>query len=366
MRKIFLIIKYLKQSLNIKNVLKAHNEIIRYSNQNDIGIPIKDKESWKKNFFKFIVIKPDCYMVAEAFFRSLITCEKYVAFDNRKPILITIEKNELYRIKKFLTHYRNIGIDQFAFIDNDSDPYIIEYLKKQTDVCLFSVKDTYTTERREGWINRILSFYGYNRWYCVVDIDELLVYDEYEKHSIDEFINQLEMKKIKRIRGMLIDMYGEALFDTTLHGNQYENLKYFDCNGYTFESTLELEVVRGGFRNRVFNINPLLTKYPIFFFEKGDIHGKSHFLFPFYKNLNTECYIGLLHYKFLASDYKKYLEISKKGNFSQGSTQYKDYIESYIRSGEKMRLKSDNSVELKTSKDLIDYKLIKKVKWRSF
>lgn len=96
------------------------------------------------------------------------------------PILICVVKNEKVRMEKLFQHYRNLGIFQFAIIDNNSTDGTLELCKKQKDVNLFSVKNEYSSAKRVGWINQILSKYGKNRWYLVVDADELIDYVDSE------------------------------------------------------------------------------------------------------------------------------------------------------------------------------------------
>ena len=73
----------------------------------------------------------------------------------------------------------------------------------------------------------------------------------------------------------------------------------------------------------------MLTKYPLFYFIKGDIQCGSHFQYPFSPNCGVPCTTALLHYKFLKSDLEKYMDRVKLGNYANGSEEYKKYIEVY-------------------------------------
>jgi len=51
-------------------------------------------------------------------------------------LLFCTQRNEHIRLPYFLKYYRNIGIDHFLFVDNDSDDGAAEYLAEQPDVSL--------------------------------------------------------------------------------------------------------------------------------------------------------------------------------------------------------------------------------------
>lgn len=364
------LIRYLKSYLSEYNGVltwnKTKNKLdnLRIVEKNYQGLPIKEEKTWKRAFYKLIISNPDLAEVAYEFYNALLYQEKSVKFDKQYVILISVEKNEKYRMKKLIEHYRKLGVKQFAIIDNLSTDGTFEYLKSQDDVAVFSAKNEYTTNRREAWINRVIAYYGRNRWYIIVDSDELLVYYECEQHNIEELIKVAEKKRITRARALMVDMYSKENFfsDNAMANDPYTMFTYFDTDSYVLEKCKEMDLVRGGFRGRIFESKPVLTKYPLIYFKKSDIQCKSHFLFPYRKNLDTKCYLALLHYKFLPGDLKKYKEIAQKGNFYAGSIQYKEYVRNY----EEKNVQSpiyEGSKKYTDSRDLRYIKLIDLVNW---
>lgn len=317
-----------------------------------------NKKEWKKAFLRFLCYQPEEEEVVTAFYSMPLKPLKMVEFDTDLPIVISIQKNEKYRVTKFLEHYRKIGLTQFVFIDNNSDDGSKEYLLEQENVSVFLAEDEYKTNRREAWINRVIDQYGFYRWYIIADIDELISFTGIEQKSVIDLIKQCERRRIKRIRGMLVDMYPEK-YTRTEQIDPYAEYIYFDTDTYVEEKYWKFRVVRGGFRKRIYNSNALLTKYPIVYMEPGDVQGKSHFLFPYHKNWKSECIIAILHYKFLPNDIDKYRSIAQNGSYFNGSAQYKEYIK-VIDNQSRIRdsLLSDNSHKLETSDDLKKIKYI--------
>ena len=104
------------------------------------------------------------------------------------PTLIAVLRGELIRIPYFLKFYNKIGIKHFIFIDNDSNDGSFEYLKKcNYNITLYQTKESYS-KNKQGclWRENLMKVYGENRWYVLVDLDELFVYDNYENSEIKD------------------------------------------------------------------------------------------------------------------------------------------------------------------------------------
>lgn len=329
--------------------------------QKNEELPIRNIVTWNKAFKRFIISQPHEVAVMEDFFGAKLKIVKPIHMDNN-VIMISVVKNELYRSKKFLEHYRKMGVHQFVIIDNQSTDGTYDYLLSQKDVFLISALEKYTTNRREAWINRVFSYFGFNRWYMVADIDELITYKGIEQHSIKDVLKFAETHQISRIRGMMLDMYPSEYDLCNELEDKYNQYVYFDSNTYTYEKACELEIVRGGFRKRCMGTNALLTKYPVFYFEEGDIEGKSHFLFPYSKNWG-DCYLAIKHYKFLPSDFEKYRKIAKSGNYYNGSEQYKQYIRRFDDKDNPIKLLYSGTVKYIDSSSLDNLRCLKEMKW---
>ena len=354
--------KYFLNFMKYKKKFAKHCHYTDTHNQEG-KLEINNIEKWNSSFERFIISQPSEIEVMKEFYAANLEIVKKIEIFTEDIIMISVVKDELYRTRKFLNHYRNIGVHKFVIIDNQSTDGTKEYLGEQHDVFLISALDKYTTNRREAWLNRVLSYFGYNRWYMVADIDELIVYRGVEEHDISDVVKFALDNNLSRIRGMMIDMYPEeysAIDDTE---DIYSLYTFFDSDTYTYEKACEFEIVRGGFRNRCMGSNALLTKYPLFFFEEGDIEGKSHFLFPYKKNWG-DCYLAIKHYKFLPSDIEKYRMIAENGNYYNGSVQYKQYIKKLDDTDNPIRLIYDGTVKYEDSTSLDHIRLLKKIEWR--
>lgn len=361
----------LREHVGIKNPIKLkllnknlRREFQNYNNKNKDGLDIKDGlETWYKSFKKFIIAQPKESEVAFEFIKDSINILKLseVEREDTEVILLCVVKNDIQKIKNLIKHHRKIGVRHFAILDNGSNDGTIEWLKEQKDVDLFYVQDKYTTNRREAWINRLVAYYGLNRWYLILDSDELFAFYNMETKNIESLIDYCEKNSIDRMRTVMIDMYANDSFYSTNSNDEYlEKCKYFDLNSYKYENRDVIDLVTGGPRSRIFKQKPWLTKYPLCYFVEGDIQGKSHFLFPYNKNKNTKCFTALLHYKFLPRDIKKYRKIAKEGNYFNGSIQYKQYVD-YIDNSHGLSFMSEQSCEYIDTDSLYKIPILEKI-----
>lgn len=347
--------KFKKEFESIFNPDKLSNNI----NKEHLNI-------WRDAFERMMLLYPKRLEVIKAFTQHEINPVKVNQENIEQAVtLICIVKNDLQRIKNLYKHHQKIGVEQFVFIDNNSNDGTREWLIEQENTDVYLVEEEYSSPRRSGWINQVLNRYGFERWYLVLDSDELFVYDSMEKFSISDLIEYCEEHNIDRLSSIMLDMYAkDGLFKT--NKNIKENYRYFDSDSYIVKNEFQGLEVRGGPRQRVmFNHSdtkaPLLTKQPLFFFRKGDLYATSHFLYPFEKTT----FIGsaLLHYKFLESDFKKYQEIVEKGNFAKGSIEYKNYMKSF-ENNEDLTFMYSGSKEYKDSSSLQVMNIIEPIHWR--
>lgn len=354
---------------NLKKTLldiKKIKETLIYNNisLDTISISKDNFNVFKKSFLKFVWSQPEDSDLPLLFFDAKIRpISSKIDFDSLSdfdPILICVVKNDIDRIKVLFNHYRKLGVKGFVFVDNISTDGTLEYLSEQDNVDLYVCDTPYTTKNREAWINRIIGHYGFNKWYLCVDSDELFVYENYEKNDISEFVKKL---KKRRVLSFLLDMYSkEYLFAEDIKSNEIiKRYCYFDTDSYIHKTNYKMEIISGGPRQRVFLENSnntfMLTKYPLFYFKKGDIQCCSHYHYPYKDNFGFECKTALLHYKFLRSDLDKYLERAKKGNYANGSSEYKKYAE-IVSEGKRITLYNEKSAKFE------NFDSLNKIKWK--
>lgn len=325
-----------------KNVLKFKKNF-KYENikNNEVNITKENFEIAKKSFTKLLKQYPASYDITTFFLNAeLEYISKKINIDeiDDSPILICVEKNDLNKVKLVVEHHKKLGIKYFVFIDNGSTDGTIEYLKELDNIDLIKSSTEYYTLAKEAWENRILFSYGFNRWYLIVDSDELFNYIGSEDIKIQEHIENLEKHKIRRELSFMLDMYSKnSIFSQE---DDFRNdFKFFDSDTFKIEENRRFKKVTGGPRYRKIKKNGenrefMLGKYSLFYFEKGDLQSNSHFTFPFYKNLIVNPTSVLMHYKFVGNDLIKYKDIIKNGNYAGGSEDYKLYLENYEKNGE--------------------------------
>lgn len=367
MRKLKLLYKRIPYALKHPLQNKYNKSIIeeKFDMQKDDNLKYlfkrNEADTWKNNFHKLWGSNKNINEILCAFTDDKIELVKSCDKEEEGPILISVVKNEGHRIKSFINHYRVIGVKKFAILDNNSNDGTREWLCNQDDCEVFLTHQPYSTYRREGWINRLLSHYGFNKWYIVVDSDEHLVYPDNEIIDINQFISIIKDKGYSRVRSLMLDMYPKEEINpdkTNIDSNYISQYSYFDKDTYTVTEELGGLMVKGGPRQRIFNLDVYLTKHPIFYFQAGDIQGHSHYQYPYNKNQGLPCFSALLHYKFLNSDLKKYEERVKSQSFYNGSEEYKQYLELF-KNNKDITFYYENSKKYENSKSLLEIDFIK-------
>lgn len=360
----------LKKPKDTLNKLKNFYKNFKYENikNNDVYISKEKFDIIKKSFKKMILSYPESFEIVKYFLEAdLVYISKKInekEIEKDSPILICVEKDDLNKIKEMFNHHKKLGIKQFVFIDNGSTDGTIEFLRKQDNVDIIFAKTKYYTLAREAWINRVLCHYGYNKWYLVVDSDEMYNYINSEKINITEHIKRLERKGIKRELAFMLDMYSkEGIFENT--NNFIKDYNYFDTNTYVIQQFNKFIKISGGPRKRNFkesgkNRSFMLGKYPLFMFEKTDVQSNSHFMFPFYKNIDIDCTAVLMHYKFIGDDIEKYKKRIKEKNYYNNSSDYKVYIDNYEKKNF-ICFFYENSKKYEDSLSLKDISILKEI-----
>lgn len=281
-----------------------------------------------------------------------------------QPIVVLCVKNDLKRLQMLVEHYRALGVEKFAFLDNVSDDGTYEWLLEQPDVDLFRCQEHYQTAVKEGWINRVVSYYGFNRWYILTDSDELMVYSGMEKHPLSDLTKYAEKSKITRFKGLTLDTYTAGnLFGKS--DNIKEDYCWIDTDSY---KAIDAEAGQyiykrfvGGPRLRLMKSTITLSKFPLVYFEPGTISDSAHFQFPHESLSRIACHVGILHYKFIDKDLAEYERRAQKSSgFSSGGKIYRKYMD-YIQNAGQAGFMYEGSVEFSDSSVLNLISLIEAV-----
>lgn len=208
--------------------------------------------------------------------------DKGKIFNNPKEIrLFAIMRNESLRLHYFLSYYKNLKVDRFFIIDNNSNDNSIEIALKEENTHVFSTNETYVNHWY--WMEHLLDTYGKNHWCLVVDIDELFSYPNQNILKLPQLVGYFEEKKYTSISSLLLDMYdSEELSKINYIQNEspLSVLRFFDKDYYKSNfhfwdwknmKSVNINAYTGGMRERVFgSMQPLdiLTKISFFKYEK--------------------------------------------------------------------------------------------------
>lgn len=296
-----------------------------------------------------------------------------IAFDNiqlvhkskmrssrQNPVLMCVLRDERERIEIFLEHYRNLGIEHFVILDNDSMDGTLEYLLEQKDTDIFTVKRAFSDGRKQGWINWLLCLYGFDRWYLYVDADELLDWPERGRKDLKDIINNLETNGITRAGAIMVDMYPKGEIFKREIGNFDISSFYFDKDSYYTIQEGDKTIYTGGPRKRVFNMECWLSKYPLFKLQPGEMQLSAHYVYPYHPHRKYPFVFALLHFKFLTSkDLAKTKRYVKEKNHTNNSIEWKRYLENYNKGVN--RLYDKGSIQYEGSESLSYIKEIVKI-----
>ena len=256
-------------------------------------------------------------------------------------------RNEKIRLPYFLKYYRDLGVEHFFFVDNDSTDGGREYLADQPDVSLWGTSHSYKSARfGADWVNWLQMKHGHGHWTLTVDVDEFLVYPFCDTRSLAALTDWLDASGIRSFGAMLLDMYPRGSIDEVPYHegqNPFEIASWFDSGNYVITKNRELGNlwIQGGPRARMFFADkpekaPALNKVPLVKWDRNYTYVSStHSLLPRGLNLVYDEWGGekasgcLMHAKFLDSFNEKSAEELERKQHYAASHEYKAY---YARS----------------------------------
>jgi len=294
------------------------------------------------------------------------------ATDSTGPIVFSIMRDERAIIGDFLRHYRGAGIDKFVILDNNSTDDTFAYLCQQDDVDLYRTRTGFTTIRKQAWLNILLDSYrAPGQWYICVDADEHIVFDGLERgRDFRQLANVMERQGIWRCRGCLVDMYSHHPIAQSRFGTEdalVDAYPLFDGSGYSEYSLPELIAREGGPRHKLFEgvaggIRPQLTKYPLFRLDRGDFFVNPHFLWPYDRNFDSECFLGLLHFKFLPDFSVKTDRAVEEENYWRNSLEYQIYKSTLLKQQD-LTFLGENTEFYQGPLSLVQGNVIARISW---
>lgn len=260
-------------------------------------------------------------------------------------LLFCTARNERVRLPYFLEYYRDLGVQHFLFVDNDSDDGTAAYLADQPDCSVWHTAKGYKRARfGMDWINWLLMRYGHGHWTLTVDPDEFFVYPFCDTRPIQALTDWLDASSIKSFAAMLLDMYPKGRIDSEpyIEGQSpLEIASWFDSGNYVIQKNARFGNlwIQGGPRMRVFFPEdpakaPALNKIPLVKWDRRYAFVSStHMLLPrglnqVYDEWGGEKASGLLlHTKFLDTFSAKAKEELERKQHYAASVEYRAYAD---------------------------------------
>jgi hypothetical protein len=232
-------------------------------------------------------------------------------------LLFSTARNEGVRLPYFLKYYREMGVNHFLIVDNDSTDGSLDWLASQPDVSVWHTRHSYKRARfGVDWLNWLQMKYAHGHWCLVVDPDELFLYPFCDTRPLRALTDWLDASSIKSFSAMLLDMYPKGRIDEEPYRAGQDPLEvapWFDAGNYTITRNPRFGNlwIQGGPRSRVFfpeapEKAPALNKIPLVKWDRRYAYVSStHMLLPRGLNLVYDEWGGekasgvLLHTKFL-------------------------------------------------------------------
>ena len=359
-------IEIVRTKKQIRRILKKEKKQIDFGTK---SVEI-DWKYWKNVILHFATANSEnALIIADRLQNDRLFLKKYREMSEAdEPIYICIVKNDLQRIQKSYEYHKQLGIKNFVFIDNNSDDGTYEWLLEQ-DVCVIWTEAQFCSSAKSAWLLMIMLLFGFDRWYLILDSDELLTYPGCESHGIDELVHYLEENHAYRLLSFMLDMYANKKLSEIDQITEwdYNDYCYFDRDSYKKMNNLHFQKIIGGPRKRVFNnvddnsMVMIQNKYPLVYMKMGELY-RYHYVYPYYHNFDTECISVLRHYKFLPGDLKKYEVIAQNGNYANGSQLYKESLNK-IAEDKDMTFWYVDSIKYNSSNDLLMLDFVKEIEW---
>ena len=274
-----------------------------------------------------------------------LVADRTKAMPGNAILLLCTLRNERIRLPFFLRYYRDLGVEHFLFVDNDSDDGSREFLAEQKDASVWTTTGGYKAAHfGVDWLTHLQRRFCHGHWCLTVDVDEFLVYPFCETRPLRALTDWLDASSVRAFSAMMLDMYPKGPMHAQPYRegqNPFEIAQWFDSGNYTVLRNPGLGNlwIQGGPRTRVFfadqpALAPALNKIPLVNWDRSYAYASStHMLLPRGLNLVYDERGGekasgcLLHAKFLDTFALKAAEEMRRGQHYGASAEYKAYQE---------------------------------------
>lgn len=155
----------------------------------------------------------------------------------------------------FLTYYRKLGVNFFAFLDVSAEKNLSEHLAETADCAVWAPKGFMHPGRTIHALNFLRHLYARDKWCLSVEPWDFLVFPKSETRHIRDLIDFVESEQRKHVYAIVVDAYGDGPVtqcDLAKDVSPFERMPYFDKFGYQTMDKQDLGVVPifGGVQRR--------------------------------------------------------------------------------------------------------------------
>jgi hypothetical protein len=258
-------------------------------------------------------------------------------------LLFCTFRNEDQRLPYFLQYYRDLGINHFLMVDNDSDDGGQAFVAAQPDVSLWHTKSAYGASRHGvDWLTYLQDRCAHGHWALTVDVDEFFVYPFCDSRSIRALADWLDASEVRSFGALLLDMYPKGPVSAQPYQRGDDPFKiaaWFDTGNYVMNRNTMLRNlwIQGGPRARMFFADkprqaPALNKIPFVKWQRPYVYVSStHMMLPRGLNLVYDQHGGektsgvLLHAKFIDTFSARVSEEAARAEHYASGREYKSY-----------------------------------------
>ncbi|MFQ1700402.1 glycosyltransferase family 2 protein [Loktanella agnita] len=262
-------------------------------------------------------------------------------------LLFCTFRNEDVRLPYFLDYYRELGVNHFLLIDNDSSDGGQQVAADQPDVSLWTTKAGYGDARYGlDWLTWLQGKYAHGHWALTVDVDEFFVYPFCDTRPLRALGDWLDASEVRSFGAMLLDLYPKGAVSKAVYTRGQDPLtvsNWFDAGNYTMKRNPLLRNlwIQGGPRARTFfadkpKRSPALNKVPFVKWQRPYTYVSStHMILPRGLNLVYDQHGGektsgiLLHTKFLNTFGGRAAEEAARAEHYRKGEEYKSYADRY-------------------------------------
>ncbi|WP_322891272.1 MULTISPECIES: glycosyltransferase family 2 protein [unclassified Yoonia] len=258
-------------------------------------------------------------------------------------LLFCTFRNEDQRLPYFLQYYRDLGVDHFLMVDNNSDDGGQDFIAAQPDVSLWHTKAGYGRSRHGvDWLTYLQGRYAHDHWALTVDVDEFFVYPFCDSRPIRALADWLDASEVRSFGALLLDMYPKGPVSAQPYRRGDDPFRiacWFDAGNYVMSRNPMLRNlwIQGGPRARMFFADkprqaPALNKIPFVKWQRAYAYVSStHMMLPRGLNLVYDQSGGektsgvLLHAKFIDTFSARASEEAARAEHYASGREYKSY-----------------------------------------